>query len=49
MVKQLPKRNEVAQTLTWDLSKIYASSDEFELAFNEVQSELPVLAKLKVL
>jgi len=47
MVKQLPKRNEVAQTLTWDLSKIYASSDEFELAFNEVQSELPVLAKLK--
>ncbi|GAK47169.1 oligoendopeptidase F [Secundilactobacillus oryzae JCM 18671] len=47
MVKQLPKRNEVSESMTWDLSLIYQSDAEFEAAFKEIQESLPKLASLK--
>lgn len=38
--KQLPLREEVATSATWDLTKIFADDAAFEEAFKEVQTEL---------
>ncbi|KAF1302097.1 oligoendopeptidase F [Enterococcus saccharolyticus] len=38
--KQLPLREEVATSVTWDLTKIFADDAAFEEAFKEVQTEL---------
>lgn len=38
--KQLPTREEVAETSTWDLTKIFVDDSAFEVAFKELQEEL---------
>lgn len=38
-VTRLPKRSEVALELTWDLTKIFATDAEFEVAFAQVAKE----------
>lgn len=38
--KQLPSREEVIESLTWDLTKIFQDDAAFEVAFTEVQAEL---------
>lgn len=36
-IKQLPKRSDVPETLTWDLTKIFKTDADFEAAFKVVQ------------
>lgn len=38
--KQLPKREEVPEKLTWDLSVIFASNEAWESAYQEVEKEI---------
>lgn len=38
--KQLPQRQEVAEEMTWDLSKIFADDQAFETAFTALQQKL---------
>lgn len=38
---QLPKRSEVNQEYTWDLTPIFASDSEWEKAFQEVKNQIP--------
>ncbi|GAA3021960.1 oligoendopeptidase F [Tetragenococcus solitarius] len=38
--KKLPKRDEVPEALTWDLTKIFADDQAFEGAFNALQEKL---------
>ncbi|MFC0232429.1 oligoendopeptidase F [Vagococcus entomophilus] len=45
--KQLPKRSEVEEHLTWDLSKVFATDAEFDQAFEEVASKLEKVGALK--
>ncbi|CAH0417074.1 oligoendopeptidase F [Periweissella fabaria] len=44
-VKQLPTRDEVAESQTWDLSKIFANDEAWEQALKGVQAELPEVAE----
>lgn len=38
--KQLPKREELAQASTWDLTKIFPNDEAFEAALADVTTEL---------
>lgn len=40
----LPKRSELDTTYTWDLTKIFASDEQWEQAFQDVQQLLPSIA-----
>ncbi|GAF39528.1 oligoendopeptidase F [Agrilactobacillus composti DSM 18527 = JCM 14202] len=37
-IKQLPKRSEVPEALTWDLTKIFKTDADFEAEFKAVQA-----------
>ncbi|EPI23815.1 hypothetical protein D354_00990, partial [Enterococcus faecalis] len=39
-VKQLPKREELPENLTWDLTKIFSSDQEFDEKYLELSEEL---------
>ena len=39
-VKQLPKREELPGNLTWDLTKIFSSDQEFDEKYLELSEEL---------
>lgn len=45
--KQLPKRSEVEEHHTWDLSKIFATDEEFDQAFKEVALKLEKVSEFK--
>ncbi len=38
-IKQLPKRSDVPEALTWDLTKIFKTDADFEAAFKAVQDQ----------
>ena len=46
-VQQLPKRSEVPEKLTWDLTTIYKTDDDFEADFKECVKEVESVEKLK--
>ncbi|HGL5643274.1 TPA: oligoendopeptidase F [Enterococcus faecium] len=46
-VKQLPKREELPENLTWDLSKIFSSNQEFDEKYLELSEELKQSEKHK--
>ncbi|PWS24499.1 oligoendopeptidase F [Enterococcus faecium] len=46
-VKQLPKREELPENLTWDLSKIFSSDQEFDEKYLELSEELKQSEKHK--
>ncbi|MEE2826872.1 MAG: oligoendopeptidase F [Planctomycetota bacterium] len=39
-IKRLPNRDEVAESDTWDLSKLYPSDDDWETAFGQWESRI---------
>ena len=39
-IKRLPNRDEVAESDTWDLSKLYPSDDDWEAAFGQWESRI---------
>ena len=41
MTKELPKREEVPEELTWDLTTIFATDDLWEEEFTKLQNEIP--------
>lgn len=43
----LPKRSEVEQSTTWDLTVIFSSDDEFEAAYKEVETEIQRVASFE--
>ena len=45
--KQLPKRSEVPEELTWDLTRIFKNDEEFEQSYEELAKELPVVEQFK--
>lgn len=45
--KQLPKREEVPEKLTWDLTKIFKNQEEFDKEYSELSNELNEVSKLK--
>lgn len=45
--KQLPKRSEVKEELTWDLTKIFKNDTEFDQAYDELSKEVLEVEKLK--
>ncbi|WP_373323100.1 oligoendopeptidase F [Alkalihalobacterium chitinilyticum] len=45
--KSLPKREEIAKELTWDLEAIFATDGDWETEFGRVNSDLPKLAQYK--
>ncbi|MDT6784144.1 oligoendopeptidase F [Enterococcus faecium] len=46
-VKQLPKREELPENLTWDLTKIFSSDQEFDEKYLELSEELKQSEKQK--
>ncbi|EPM7462944.1 oligoendopeptidase F [Enterococcus faecium] len=46
-VKQLPKREELPENLTWDLTKIFSSDQEFDEEYLELSEELKQSEKHK--
>ncbi|HFU5893428.1 TPA: oligoendopeptidase F [Enterococcus faecium] len=46
-VKQLPKREELPENLTWDLTKIFSSNQEFDEKYLELSEELKQSEKHK--
>ncbi|EME8099040.1 oligoendopeptidase F [Enterococcus faecium] len=46
-VKQLPKREELPENLTWDLTKIFSSDQEFDEKYLELSEELKQSEKNK--
>lgn len=46
-VKQLPKREELPENLTWDLTKIFSSDQEFDEKYLELSEELKQSEKPK--
>lgn len=46
-IKQLPKRSDVPEALTWDLTKIFKTDADFEAAFKQVQTENEAIQKVK--
>ncbi|WP_270285664.1 oligoendopeptidase F [Enterococcus lactis] len=46
-VKQLPKREELPENLTWDLTKIFSSDQEFDEKYLELSEELKKSEKYK--
>ncbi|MCK6016805.1 oligoendopeptidase F [Enterococcus faecium] len=46
-VKQLPKREELPENLTWDLTKIFSSDQEFDEKYLELSQELKQSEKHK--
>ena len=46
-VKQLPKREELPENLTWDLTKIFSSDQEFDEKYLELSGELKQSEKHK--
>ncbi|WP_071130661.1 oligoendopeptidase F [Enterococcus timonensis] len=45
--QQLPTRSAVEESLTWDLTPIFKSDEEFAAAFKKAQSEIPAAEKLQ--
>lgn len=45
--KQLPKRSELSEEVTWDLTKIFKSNQEFDLAFKALEEEIKEISNLK--
>lgn len=45
--KQLPKRSELSEELTWDLSLIFKDDQAFDLAFEEIKKEIDRSEKYK--
>lgn len=45
--ERLPKRSEVNPQDTWDLTKIFASDEEWEQAFQEIQTLIPEMARFQ--
>ncbi len=43
----LPKRQDVPKELTWDLSLVFKTDNDFEKAFNEVENEIPKIEALE--
>ncbi|MEJ6347747.1 oligoendopeptidase F [Holzapfeliella sp. He02] len=43
----LPKRQDVPKELTWDLSLVFKTDDDFEQAFKEVEAEIPKIEALE--
>ena len=39
-VKQLPKREELPENLTWDLTKIFSSDKEFDEKYLELSEKV---------
>ncbi len=46
-VKQLPKREELPENLTWDLTKIFSSDQEFDEKYLELSEKLKNLKNTK--
>lgn len=46
-VKQLPKREELPENLTWDLTKIFSSDQEFDEKYLELSEKLKKSEKYK--
>ena len=46
-VKQLPKREELPENLTWDLTKIFSSDKEFDEKYLELSEKLKKSEKYK--
>lgn len=46
-VKQLPKREELPENLTWDLTKIFSSDQEFDEKYLEISEKLKKSEKYK--
>ncbi|MCT6823160.1 MAG: oligoendopeptidase F [Apilactobacillus sp.] len=46
-VQQLPARQDVPEELTWDLTTIFPSDDDFEQAFKECLDEIEEVKKLR--
>lgn len=44
---QLPKRSELDQEYTWDLTQVFTSDEEWEKAFKEVKETLPQAKKFQ--
>ena len=44
-INKVPNRNEVPEVLTWDLSLIFPTDQDFESAFKEVQAGLSNFAQ----
>lgn len=45
--KQLPKRQDVPEQLTWDLTKIFKNDEEFDKKYSELSNELSEVSALK--
>lgn len=45
MTKELPKRSEVPEELTWDLESIFPTDHAWEEAFNDLKAALPEIEK----
>jgi oligoendopeptidase F len=40
MAKELPLRNELPESATWDLTKIFASDTDWQTAYDELNERL---------
>lgn len=47
MTKELPKRDEIPEALTWDLEAIFPTDDAWEDAFKALQEQLPAVEKFQ--
>ncbi|MGX7030564.1 oligoendopeptidase F [Vagococcus zengguangii] len=45
--KQLPKREELAEALTWDLTKIFATDEAFEESYAAFEQKIPEVKKFQ--
>ncbi|MHC5229992.1 oligoendopeptidase F [Enterococcus sp. LJL99] len=45
--KQLPNRSELSEEMTWDLTKIFKSNQDFDQAFKALEQEIQEISKLK--
>ncbi|WP_209125788.1 oligoendopeptidase F [Alkalihalobacillus sp. BA299] len=45
--KSLPKREEIAKELTWDLEAIFATDEDWEKEFTKISKDLPKLVQFK--
>src|SRR5580765_4327779 len=46
-IKEIPKRKDVPENLTWDLTTIFKNKTEFEKYFNDVKESIPEIQGLK--
>lgn len=45
--KQLPKRSELSEEMTWDLTKVFKNNQEFEQAFKDLEKKIQEISDLK--